>query len=50
VDDSWVPLTTESGFVNNGPLFLSLQLTVSEVENALLGLDSSNDLVFHRRF
>jgi hypothetical protein len=48
VDDSWVPLTTESGFVNNGPLFLSLQLTVSEVENALLGLDSSKDLVFHR--
>jgi hypothetical protein len=41
VDDSWVRLSLEADLVNDEPSFNSLQFTVSEVENALLGLESS---------
>jgi hypothetical protein len=41
VDDSWVPLSPKPDLVNDEPPFGSLQFTVSEVENALLELDSN---------
>jgi hypothetical protein len=41
VDDSWVPSSSGPNLVNDEPSFGLLQFTVSEVENALLGLDTS---------
>jgi hypothetical protein len=43
VEDSLVPLSLGLDLLNNKPPFDLLHFTVSEVENALLELESSKD-------